>query len=61
VKSLLLFSIVIASIAVPALAARDPSPRRGLRRSLLTLFLVSALYLAYLTRWHPVLFVPSWP
>ena len=60
-KSLFLFSIVIAAIALPALAALDTRPRRGFRRLLLALLVVNAIYLAYLTMFHPVLFIPKWP
>lgn len=60
-KGLLLLSVVLAAIAIPALGARDPNPRRGLRRVFLLLLLVNALYIAYLTQLHPVLFVPRWP
>jgi hypothetical protein len=61
VKSLLLMSVVLAAIALPALAARDPRPRRGFKRLLLGLFIANALYLAYLTMFHPALYVPHWP
>jgi hypothetical protein len=60
-KSLLLLAPVLLSIAIPALTSRDPSPRRGLRRTVVLLFVVNALYLAYLTMLHPVLYVPHWP
>ncbi len=60
-KTLLLLSVVIAAIAIPGLAARDPNPRRGLRRALIALLVANALYIAYLTQLHPVLFVPKWP
>lgn len=60
-KSLLLISVVIAAIALPALAARDPRPRRGFKRLLVALLIANALYLLYLTQLHPVLFVPHWP
>lgn len=60
-KSLLLLSVVVAAIALPALAARDPRPRRGFRRLMVALLLANAAYLAYLTLLHPVLFVPHWP
>lgn len=60
-KSLLLFSIVIAAVALPALAARDPQPRRGFRRLMVALLVVNAAYLAYLTLLHPALYVPHWP
>jgi hypothetical protein len=61
VKSLLLFSIVLAAIAFPAIFARDSRPRRGFKRLMLALFIFNAIYLAYLTMLHPVLFIPKWP
>jgi hypothetical protein len=60
-KSLLLLSVVIAAIALPALAARDPRPRRGFKRLMLALLIANALYLAYLTLVHPARYVPHWP
>lgn len=60
-KSLLLFSIVLAAIALPAIFARDARPRRGFQRLMLALLIVNAIYLAYLTMLHPVLFIPRWP
>lgn len=60
-KSLLLMSLLLAAIAIPARAARDPNPRRGLRRALVAFFIATALYVGYLTRIHPVVFVPHWP
>jgi len=60
VKALLLLSIVIAALVIPMRAARDPNPRRGVKRMLLWLFLFNALYLAYMTQIHTVVFVPKW-
>ncbi|MBK9519494.1 MAG: hypothetical protein IPO09_19600 [Anaeromyxobacter sp.] len=60
-KTLLLYSIVLAAIGLPALAARDADPRRGFRRLMVALFVVNAAYLAYLTLVHPFVFVPKWP
>lgn len=60
-KSLLLFSIVLAAIALPAIFARDSRPRRGFKRLMLALLIVNAIYLAYVTMFHPVLFIPRWP
>lgn len=60
-KGLLLISLVLAWIAIPWGASRDPDVRRGLRRSLIALFVVVGLYLAYLTMIHPVVYVPHWP
>ena len=59
-KSLLLLSIVIAALVIPMRAARDPNPRRGVKRMLLWLFLFNALYLVYMTLIHTVVFVPQW-
>ena len=41
---LLLVSVVIAMIAVPILAARDASPMRALRKTLLLIFVFNLLY-----------------
>lgn len=59
-KSLLLLSVVFAALFVPVLAARHPNPRRGVWRMLLALLLFNALYLAYVSLIHPVLFPPEW-
>jgi hypothetical protein len=59
-KSLLLLSIVIAALVIPLRAARDPNPRRGVKRMLLMLFLFNAVYLAYVTLIHTAAFVPKW-
>lgn len=59
-KSLLLLSIVIAGIAVPAILAGDADPRRGLKRMLVILLLFNAIYALYVAFVHPVLFVPHW-
>ena len=59
-KSLLLLSIVIGALVIPMRAARDPNPRRGVKRMLLMLFLFNAVYLAYVTLVHPAVFVPKW-
>jgi hypothetical protein len=60
-KSLLLVSIVIAAFAIPAITARDPNPRRGVKRMIFYLLAFNAIYLAYVAWVHPVLFVPHWP
>lgn len=39
-----LLTIVIASIAIPARAALDPDPRRGLRHAAYAMFMATALY-----------------
>ncbi len=58
-KALLLLSILVVTVAVPALAARDANRRRGLWRMLLFLLLFDAAYLAYVTLGHASLFVPA--
>jgi hypothetical protein len=59
-KSLLLMSVFFAQVLIPALAARDPKPRRGVKRMVLLLVVFNALYIGYLTQLHPVWFVPVW-
>ncbi len=60
-KTILLLSIVLAALAFPLVLARDPDPRRGMRRLLLLLLVFNAAYLFYVTRLHPVWFVPQRP
>jgi hypothetical protein len=59
-KSLLLFSVFLAAMLIPALAARDPSPRRGVKRMLVLLLAANVLYALYVTMIHPFAFVPHW-
>lgn len=59
-KTALLMSVLFAGLAVPMLAARDPNPRRGVKRMVLFLLLFNAAYLAYVTLVHPEVFVPVW-
>jgi hypothetical protein len=59
-KSLLLLSVVLASLVIPALAAFGRDPRRSVRRMVLLLFVMNAVYLAYVTLVHPYVFVPKW-
>lgn len=59
-KSVLLLSIVLAALAIPAVTARHPNPRRGVWRMLLLVLLFDAAYLAYITLVHPVVFPPQW-
>jgi hypothetical protein len=44
-QKFLLLSILLATVVVPMLTARDTSPRRGLRRTLLLMVLFNAVYL----------------
>jgi hypothetical protein len=41
---LLLASVLLASVAIPVHAARDPNPRRGLARALVRTLLFDAAY-----------------
>lgn len=59
-KSALLMSVLFAALVIPTLAARDPDPRRALKRMVVALVLFNAAYLAYVTLVHPVVFVPVW-
>lgn len=43
-QSLLLISMLIATVAIPVRAARDPRPRRGLRRAAFQFALFNAAY-----------------
>ena len=59
----LLLSIIVATVVIPAISARDRSPRRGLKRMILLLLLCTALYAAYVIfvfapRFRPLL--PPW-
>ena len=59
----LLLAIIVATVVIPAIAARDASPRRGLKRMVLLLLLCTALYAAFVTqvfahRFRPLL--PPW-
>jgi len=44
-QSILLTSILVATIVIPLLAARDAQPRRGFRRAVIGLLVFDALYL----------------
>ena len=44
-KALILTSILIATIAIPLVAARDEDPRRGLRRAVVGFLAFESLYL----------------
>jgi len=57
----ILVSILVATIAAPALAARDPNATRGLKRMLLFLFCFNLLWLALLQVVYLRYSVPEWP
>jgi hypothetical protein len=45
VSKLILISVLLATIALPATAARDADPRRGLRRTITYMTFFYAFYL----------------
>ena len=47
-SKLLLISVVVAMVAIPAFAARDPHPARGLRKALLFTFAFDVVYITAL-------------
>jgi hypothetical protein len=49
----LLMSLLVATIAVPAIAARDPRPLRGLKRALFWMGLFEVVYVAALVFVYP--------
>jgi hypothetical protein len=50
---LLLMSIVIASVFFPLWAARDPSARRGLRKTILAVLAFNLIYMLLLRFVYP--------
>ena len=59
-KSILLMSVLLAQLLIPVWMARDPRPRRGLKRMMVLLVIFNVAYVFYLSQLHPVLFVPVW-
>jgi hypothetical protein len=49
-KKLILLSIIIASIAIPARAARMKNPREGLRKMLIQMAIFEVIYLLLITQ-----------
>jgi hypothetical protein len=43
-SKLLLMSVVLATVVIPAVAARDTLPRRGLRRTVLAMLAFNIIY-----------------
>jgi hypothetical protein len=43
-SKLILLSVLVAFVALPSLAARDPHPRRGLKRTLLWMVAFNLAY-----------------
>jgi hypothetical protein len=55
VKKLLLLSVVIATIVVPVLAARDPSPARAVKKTVVLMVLFGLFYLLAMRFIYPLL------
>jgi hypothetical protein len=58
---LVMMSILVATVAGPVAFARDASPIRGLKRTLLFMFVFQLLYVAYVTVVHTTYHVPQRP
>jgi hypothetical protein len=54
-----LMSVLFATVAIPALAARDPVPRRGLKRAVVLLVAFDVLYVAVLLLVYVPFLVPE--
>ena len=52
---LLLVSVILAIVVVPILSARDASPMRALRRTLLLIFVFNLFYLLAVRFLYPYL------
>jgi len=50
VRKLLYLSVVISTIALPMIAARDSNPVRGLRRALVSVAIFNLFYVIALSR-----------
>jgi len=52
---LILMSVLILTIALPAKAARDPHPMRGWKKAVLWFVLFNAAYTYSVLKWIPIL------
>jgi hypothetical protein len=52
-QKLILISVIIASIAIPAWAAREPSPGRGLKKAVLLACLANLIYVVMVVFVYP--------
>jgi hypothetical protein len=48
VATLLIMSVLIATVLIPISAAKDPSQRRGYRRTIVGLFVFNTIYVVCL-------------
>jgi hypothetical protein len=53
IAKLLLLSVVIMTVAIPIFAARDASPRRGLKRALFYFLVFNVAYLLAVRYLYP--------
>ena len=59
-EKLILVSMILATVGLPAVAAADPDPRRGARRLLVALAAFTVLYVLLVARVYARFFVPEW-
>lgn len=50
---LILMSVIVATVAIPAIAANDPRPRRAIRNLLIRMLIFNLIYLFLVTRVYP--------
>jgi formate-dependent nitrite reductase membrane component NrfD len=50
---LLLQSVIIMTVAIPIFAARDPNPKRGMKRAVLLVFVFNLFYLFAVRFFYP--------
>lgn len=56
----LLLSVLVATVAIPALGASDPKPRRGLRWVLAVLLVFHVVYVGAVAFIHAPNNIPEW-
>jgi hypothetical protein len=60
VDKLILMSVLVFTLVVPAIAARGRSPLRSVRRMVLTLLVLNAVYVLVVAYVYVANFVPEW-
>jgi hypothetical protein len=59
VHKLILLSLILVTIAVPAWASKDAQPRRGLKKALLALAVFAVFWLLLVKYLYPKLYYPD--
>jgi len=54
-----MISIIVATVVLPVVAARDSNPRRAIRRMIVFLLVFNALYIGYVTLVHARFQIPQ--